>query len=337
MLYAGGMGYAILRVQKLKSTVAVRRSMKHAHREQPTPNADSERTPANTHIGAQSADEGVAKVAALLPEKRRSDAVLCVEYLVTASPEAMAGKSREQQDAYLHDALAWIRERHGAGNVVYAGIHRDEATPHLYAYAVPLDPDSGRLNAKRWFGGAKALSQMQTDFAERVGKAHGLERGIEGSRATHQRVQRFYGAIQQEPAHATIAPSSLAPRVLEKGLFSKTVETPEQVAERLTKAVRQGYAPAVAAAAGARLERDKAKQAQDTADDLRRRMRPVVDALAPLSKQQQARVLAVMTVESRELVKQAAAEKAKADAAKAAERAAKAAQRKGRGDAGWER
>lgn len=337
MLYAGGMGYAILRVQKLKSTVAVRRSMKHAHREQPTPNADSERTPANTHIGAQSADEGVAKVAALLPEKRRSDAVLCVEYLVTASPEAMAGKSREQQDAYLHDALAWIRERHGEANVVYAGIHRDEATPHLYAYAVPLDADTGRLNAKKWLGGAKALSQMQTDFAERVGKAHGLERGIEGSRATHQRVQRFYGAIQQEPAHATIAPSSLAPRVLEKGLFSKTVETPEQVAERLTKAVRQGYAPAVAAAAGARLERDKAKQAQDTADDLRRRMRPVVDALAPLSKQQQARVLAVMTVESRELVKQAAAEKAKADAAKAAERAAKAAQRKGRGDAGWER
>lgn len=331
-LYAGGMGYAILRVQKLKSTVAVRRSMKHAHREQPTPNADSERTPANTHIGAQSADEGVAKVAALLPEKRRSDAVLCVEYLVTASPEAMAGKSREQQDAYLHDALAWIRERHGEANVVYAGIHRDEATPHLYAYAVPLDADTGRLNAKKWLGGAKALSQMQTDFAERVGKAHGLERGIEGSRATHQRVQRFYGAIQQEPAHATIAPSSLAPRVLEKGLFSKTVETPEQVAERLTKAVRQGYAPAVAAAAGARLERDKAKQAQDTADDLRRRMRPVVDALAPLSKQQQARVLAVMTVESRELVKQAAAEKAKADAAKAAERAAKAAQRKGRGD-----
>jgi hypothetical protein len=337
LLYAGGMGYAILRVQKLKSTVAVRRSMKHAHREQPTPNADSERTPANTHIGAQSADEGVAKVAALLPEKRRSDAVLCVEYLVTASPEAMAGKSREQQDAYLHDALAWIRERHGEANVVYAGIHRDEATPHLYAYAVPLDADTGRLNAKKWLGGAKALSQMQTDFAERVGKAHGLERGIEGSRATHQRVQRFYGAIQQEPAHATIAPSSLAPRVLEKGLFSKTVETPEQVAERLTKAVRQGYAPAVAAAAGARLERDKAKQAQDTADDLRRRMRPVVDALAPLSKQQQARVLAVMTVESRELVKQAAAEKAKADAAKAAERAAKAAQRKGRGDAGWER
>ena len=171
MLYAGGMGYAILRVQKLKSTVAVRRSMKHAHREQPTPNADSERTPANTHIGAQSADEGVAKVAALLPEKRRSDAVLCVEYLVTASPEAMAGKSREQQDAYLHDALAWIRERHGEANVVYAGIHRDESTPHLYAYAVPLDADTGRLNAKKWLGGAKALSQMQTDFAERVGKA----------------------------------------------------------------------------------------------------------------------------------------------------------------------
>ena len=37
------MGYAILRTQKLKSPVAVRRSMKHAFREQDTPNADPER------------------------------------------------------------------------------------------------------------------------------------------------------------------------------------------------------------------------------------------------------------------------------------------------------
>lgn len=294
------MGYAILRVQKLKSVVAVRRSMKHAHREQDTPNADSERTPDNTHIGAQSADEGVAKVAALLPEKRRSDAVLCVEYLVTASPEAMAGKSREQQDAYLHDALKWIQERHGAANVVYAGIHRDETTPHLYAYAVPLDADTGRLNAKKWLGGARALSEMQTEFAQRIGKQHGLERGIEGSKATHQRVKRHYAAIQQDAGHVTISPSALEPRqfkaegIVERLGISKRVETQEQVAARITQAVRDGYAPTVQAAAEAREQRQKAAEAQATAKSLRDRLKPVVDALGPLNRENQAKAAAII-------------------------------------------
>ena len=49
----------------------------------------------------------------------------------------------------------------GRKNVVYAGIHQDETTPHMYAYVVPRDPESGRLNAKRWLGRAKALRDMQ--------------------------------------------------------------------------------------------------------------------------------------------------------------------------------
>ena len=47
----------------------------------------------------------------------------------------------------------------------------------MYAYVVPRDPESGRLNAKRWLGGAKALRDMQSEFAEQVGRQHGLERG----------------------------------------------------------------------------------------------------------------------------------------------------------------
>lgn len=198
------MGYAILRMAKIKHVSKMRRSLAHAFREQDTPNADSERTPDNSHMGAASVDEALDKFDALLPAKRRSDAVLAVEYLVTGSPESVNGMSRQQQDAYLADALKWIQDRHGAANVVYAGIHRDESTPHLYAYVVPLDPESGRLNAKRWFGGAKALSEMQTDFAERVGKAHGLERGIEGSKATHQRVSEHYAQIVREPVTPTV-------------------------------------------------------------------------------------------------------------------------------------
>jgi DNA repair ATPase RecN len=38
---------------------------------------------------------------------------------------------------------------------------------------------------------------MQTDFATNVGARHGLERGIKGSRAKHERVKRHYGLVNQ--------------------------------------------------------------------------------------------------------------------------------------------
>ena len=75
--------FAILRIQKLKHGSSVRRSLQHSFREKDTPNADPERTPDNSHYGAQSVDEALAKFNARLPEKVRKNGVQCVEYLVT--------------------------------------------------------------------------------------------------------------------------------------------------------------------------------------------------------------------------------------------------------------
>lgn len=190
------MGFAILRTQKLKSGIAVRRSMKHAFREQDTPNADPARHQENTHLGAANVDEALAKFNALLPAKVRSNAVLAVEYLITGSPEDMKGKSRQEQDAYFRDSLKWLQQKHGAQNVVYAGIHRDEMTPHMYAYVVPLDRQ-GKLNCRAFLGGAQALREMQTDFAQQVGQQHGLQRGLEGSKARHTSIQHYYARVNQ--------------------------------------------------------------------------------------------------------------------------------------------
>ncbi|EPV0387645.1 hypothetical protein ACV09N_004275, partial [Shigella sonnei] len=74
----------------------------------------------------------------------------------------------------------------------------------------------------------------------------------------------------------------------------KDVETPDAVAERLTKAVRKGYDPALIAAAGAREMAQKAKQAQETARDLRDRLKPVLEALGPLNKEMQAKAAAII-------------------------------------------
>ncbi len=169
--------------------------MKHAFREQNTPNADKERIVENTHFGANNIKEAIQCFNAALPDKVRKNAVLAVEYLVTASPEAMQGKSRQEQDVYFNDSLNWLRNKHGAENVVYAGIHRDETTPHMYAYIVPKD-ERGKLNCRSFYGEREALSKMQTDFFEKVGKQHGLERGLEGSRARHTEIRQYYARVQ---------------------------------------------------------------------------------------------------------------------------------------------
>jgi hypothetical protein len=132
----------------------------------------------------------MAAFRARLPERFRKDAVQCVEYLLTASPEDMKGKNRQQQDAYFADSLTWLKAKHGAENVVYAGVHRDETTPHMYAYVVPRVGD--KLNARAFFGGAKALNAIQTDFAAKVGQKHGLQRGLERSKARHQTIREYY-------------------------------------------------------------------------------------------------------------------------------------------------
>lgn len=196
------MNYAILRTKKIKSGVAMRLSLRHAFREQNTPNADTERRAENTHIGAASTAEALERFNTLLATVGtvRKNAVLAVEYLMTASPEVMQDKTREQQDAYFADALDWLKAKHGAANVLYAGIHRDESTPHMYAYVVPID-ERGKLNCRAFLGGAGAMREMQTDFVTHVGARHGLRRGVEKSRAKHQTVRAFYGRLAQLEAN----------------------------------------------------------------------------------------------------------------------------------------
>ncbi|HAK2546034.1 TPA: plasmid recombination enzyme [Salmonella enterica] len=303
----GAPKFVVLRTEKLKHLASVYRSLKHSFREQDTPNAAAELGHENSHFGAQSAAAAQAAIKAKLPEKRRKDAVLAIEYLVTASPEAMHSKSREQQDAYFADSLEWLKERHGAENVVYAGIHRDEKTPHMYAYVVPLDPDSGRLNAKRWLGGSKALNQMQTEFAEKVGAQHGLERGIEGSKARHQTIKKHYAAIEKGTKnHVEISPEALEPRAYKReGLAEKLrlttrVESTEAVAARLSASVNEGFAGTIANAAESAQNARRAREMQKTMVDQQKKLKTLQEPFKGLSREQVAEVIKMATTMQRE-------------------------------------
>lgn len=242
-------------MQKLKSAVAVRRSMKHAFREQDTPNADIERTPQNTHFGAENTAEAMQRFNDALPDKVRKNAVLAVEYLVTASPESMQGKSRQEQDAYFQDSLKWLQDKHGAENVIYAGIHRDETTPHMYAYVVPKD-EQGKLNCRAFFGEKDALSKMQTDFADKVGAKHALERGLKRSQARHVDIREYYGRVN---AATPRTPDIDFPE-------GKLLESKDTYGQRVAKAVIEQIAPELISLRAKAQQTDLAQQQAKVAE-----------------------------------------------------------------------
>ena len=291
------MAYAIMRAKKLANMGSVAASMQHCYRERNTHNADQERTPDNQHLVAKSTDEAMGKLRALLPEKRRKDAVLAVEYVMTASPEWFAQATPEQEQAFFQLSLQWLADKYGADRIVTASIHRDEITPHLSAFVVPLTQDR-RLSAKEFIGSRDKMRADQTTYAACVADL-GLERGIEGSKATHQTIQQHYAAIQRGVApKAVVSPKSVEPRVLEKATFfdkargrGDLVESPEMIAERLTKAINAGFAGTVAQASTAAQERRKAKEAQDTANAIRKRLEALQEPFKGLSKAQMAEVL----------------------------------------------
>lgn len=189
--------YSILRTKKHKSLAAVARSARHTFRQQPTPNADPARRNQNRVVGATSYQKLVHALNDQLPEKRRRDAVLCIEYLITASPESFrrhGGHLDDLGNGYFQDALNWLRQRHGSKHVLCAAIHLDELTPHLVAYVVPLTND-GRLSARDFLGGPKTMTAMQDSFHSVCGAPRGLMRGTKGSKAKHSEISSYYSAL----------------------------------------------------------------------------------------------------------------------------------------------
>lgn len=271
-------GYCILRAEKLTSFGSIAGSAKHTFREIPTPNADAGRTHLNKTWGAQDAAAVRAAIEARLPAKRRKDAVLAIEYLVTASPEWFKAAPAAQQNAYFAATVRWLEARHGKANVVCVNMQLDETSPHLVAYVVPLTRD-GRLSAKDFLGGRKVLTQMQTEFAQMVGAPVGLQRGIEGSKATHTTAKQYAVALQKNPTLA--APQPPAPSIADRFTGkAKQLEVDHQAAlaqhlalveqaRNVAEVSRHARAQQAAALERMRREVDAAKQYQVDAARLR--------------------------------------------------------------------
>ena len=105
----------------------------------------------------------------------RKDAVRLVDIVITSSREGMEAMGEDGKRAFFADAAAFLAQRFGRQNIMYANVHRDEAVDHMHLGFVPITRD-GRLSAKSLLT-RNSLKALQTDFWREVGKKYGLERG----------------------------------------------------------------------------------------------------------------------------------------------------------------
>ncbi len=233
--------YAVMRLGKLKTMGEVGGLGKHNERERETRNADGRRWGENERLVGTG--DWCADVQARLDVAPtiRSNAVLGIEHVLTASPEwfehGTPAEQRQRLADFTERGMAWLRETYGAENVVAAILHRDERTPHIQAVVVPID-ERGRLNCYGFIGGSRGrLAELQDTYAEKM-RDLGLIRGVRGSVADHETVKEWYAKIQ-EPTPA--------PEIVREGVTvdkpGRIVGNPEKWAAEQTERIVGELAP----------------------------------------------------------------------------------------------
>lgn len=193
--------YAIFRFEKHKTVGTIKAASLHMTRGRETQNADPDRKELNEILKGStdpSADvkSMLNKIQKETGKPLRKNGVQAIELFFGMSPEWSKQATPEKLEHWKTITQQWAEQTFGENNLVSLQLHADETTPHLTGFMVPRDPDTGRLNASRWFDGRKALSALQTSYAASM-EPLGLARGVKGSKATHQRVQRHYGNINK--------------------------------------------------------------------------------------------------------------------------------------------
>jgi hypothetical protein len=87
-----------------------------------------------------------------------------------------------------------LNKKYGKENVIACSIHRDETTPHLIVYVVPIDEKG--VECKKMARRKSKIKSNTDRFANEV-KNLGLERGLENSKARHKTIKQFYAEIEK--------------------------------------------------------------------------------------------------------------------------------------------
>ncbi|MTJ15163.1 DUF3991 domain-containing protein [Anabaena sp. UHCC 0187] len=270
------MAYAIARVKKLKRA-NIAGSAAHTSRQRETLNADPNqqniRFIGNVDREEKLEDLVLAKIGQYEQKRKiRTDAIYCVEILLTASPSyfrpldpTAAGYYQEERLAdWLEATQQWLENEYGdcvprsavgnstnsrvqasgehlsgkssaVGNrIVRAELHLDEVTPHIHAYFVPLD-ENGQLRCNHFFDGRQKMRDFQESYFASV-QHLGLERGIQGSVAKHQDIKDFYRIVEEgKDLNSDLTIAQMRAKSADRDRAMQSKSSMERTAKRLVK------------------------------------------------------------------------------------------------------
>ena len=277
--------FIILRTKKLHNLGNIGGASAHVARNRDTPNADPEREIVCL-VGDTDAMVSVRRRLEDATPPVRSNSVLAVEVFIGASPEFFTKDGtnngawdQAKIDAFAPRAVTWLKEEWGEENLASAFLHLDEKTPHLHAIVVPLDPETGRLNARRWLGGRSAMSALQ-DRCSAAFSDLGLERGIKGSKAKHTSVSQWYA--QMNAAVPEVPAPTIDPPTVMNMLSPK--RWAEEQAQRLANEQVEAVDALKTQARAFKEANKKRKQVEDTNQALRSQVNDGKKAEANLSQ-----------------------------------------------------
>ena len=217
--------FAIHRVEKCKKTAvfglqieANRTQADHEKgRNFDKSDIDWERTKLNQHfkgLHCENWSEGISQELkkAGITKAPKSNAVVLLDGLYTASPQWFEGKSKAEIIDFFKDCLKFHIQHYG--KPLNAVIHWDEKSPHLAVASVPIiETEQGaKLCAKESMGGRAEYRARQDQFFEQVAKSRGFERG-ERSDPKHK---KKHLSVQDYKKQQNEAQISAQERVLEK-------------------------------------------------------------------------------------------------------------------------
>jgi hypothetical protein len=135
-----------------------------------------------------------------LARKPQKNAAAAIEIVISGSPEWFAKTKPDQWQSYFKDAREFLGKRYGQENVLHWAVHYDEMTPHMHMLLAPIvqTEKGAKYAASSFLGGRQGLRELQGEIAAQVGLKHGLERGMEGSKARHTDQYTWSSELAQE-------------------------------------------------------------------------------------------------------------------------------------------
>lgn len=206
----------ILRTEKVKTRQQITAAAEHNFRIRTQSNIDASKTPQNRilvntlNVDTKNASDLQKQLSNFydgLGIKEKSNNVLMMEFVVSASPEFFEGKTAEQIEGWAAHQVEFFKAEFGQ-QLKIGVLHVDEKTPHLhfmigteFEETKKYKNQKGEFHKKAWSLNARRYNpEFLIGLHDRHAahnKKYELKRGVRGSLRKHTSLKEFYDLVDK--------------------------------------------------------------------------------------------------------------------------------------------